>query len=76
VLRLENQPASFAELEGLTMAETADASGCIVPTAKIRIHRARLRLTEALQQQCDFYRDGHDTRRCDRKSHVANASHR
>ncbi len=48
------------DLDGLTMAETANVSGCTLPTAKIRIHRARLRLKQALRQQCDFYGDGHD----------------
>jgi RNA polymerase sigma-70 factor (ECF subfamily) len=56
------------DLEGLTAAQTADISGCSLPTAKIRIHRARLRLREALQQQCDFYCDGDNVLRCDRKS--------
>jgi RNA polymerase sigma-70 factor (ECF subfamily) len=56
------------DLEGLTAAQTAEVCGCSVPTAKIRIHRARLRLREALQTGCDFYRDGDDVLRCDRKT--------
>lgn len=56
------------EIEGLTAEETAEVSGCTLPTAKIRIHRARTRLTEALQRSCDFYRDGENVFRCDRKS--------
>jgi RNA polymerase sigma-70 factor (ECF subfamily) len=56
------------DLEGLTAAATAEASGCSVATAKIRIHRARARLREALQAECDFYRDDEDVFRCDRKS--------
>lgn len=55
------------DLEGLSAAETAEISGCTVATAKIRIHRARGRLAEALQRECDFYRDGEDVFRCDRK---------
>lgn len=55
------------DLEGLTVAETAEISGCSVATAKIRIHRGRLRLKNALQQQCDFYRDSQNVFRCDRK---------
>jgi RNA polymerase sigma-70 factor (ECF subfamily) len=35
------------DLEGLTAVETAEVSGCSVATAKIRIHRARLRLRGA-----------------------------
>ncbi len=56
------------DLEGLTAEETAGICGCSVATAKIRIHRARARLTAALQHECDFYRDGEDVLRCDRKS--------
>ena len=55
------------DLEGQTAAQTAEIVGCSLATAKIRIHRARLRLKEALNQQCDFYRDDKDIFRCDRK---------
>ncbi len=55
------------DLEGLTAAETAEICGCSVPTAKIRIHRARLRLEEALRQKCEFYRDGDSVFRCSPK---------
>ena len=56
------------DLEGLTAAGTAEAVGCSVATAKIRIHRARSRLRKALQAECEFYRDGQNVLRCDRKS--------
>jgi len=55
------------DLEGQTAAQTAEISGCSLATAKIRIHRARLRLKEALNRQCDFYRDEKNVFRCDRK---------
>lgn len=55
------------ELEGLTAKEIAEICDCSLATAKIRIHRSRLRLREALQQQCEFYRDADDVFRCDRK---------
>ena len=55
------------DLEGQTAAQTAEIVGCSLATAKIRIHRARLRLKEALNQQCNFYRDDNDVFRCDRK---------
>jgi RNA polymerase sigma-70 factor (ECF subfamily) len=55
------------DLEGLTAMETAEICGSSVATAKIRIHRARLRLKEALRQECDFYRDSDNVFRCDRK---------
>jgi RNA polymerase sigma-70 factor (ECF subfamily) len=37
-------------------------------TVKIRIHRARARLKAALDVQCDFYRDGENVFRCNRKA--------
>lgn len=55
------------DLEGLTAAQTAEVCGCSLPTAKIRIHGARLRLREALRGECDFYRDSENVFRCDRK---------
>ncbi len=55
------------DLEGMTAAQTAEVCGCSLPTAKIRIHRARLRLKEALNEKCSFYRDGDDVFRCEPK---------
>ncbi len=55
------------DLEGLTAAETARVCGCSLETAKIRIHRARRRLRQALEMQCTFYRDRDGVVRCDRK---------
>lgn len=56
------------ELQGLTAEETAEICGSSLATAKIRIHRARARLKDALRNECDFYRDRDDVFRCDRKS--------
>jgi len=55
------------DLEGQTAAEVAEIAGCSLATAKIRIHRARRRLKEALDRECSFYRDEDDVFRCDRK---------
>jgi len=55
------------DLQGLTVAEVADVANCSLATAKIRIHRARCRLREALKQECTFYRGNEDVFRCDRK---------
>jgi RNA polymerase sigma-70 factor (ECF subfamily) len=55
------------DLEGLSAREVAEASGCTLATAKIRIHRARRRLEQALRDECDFYRDEQDVLRCEPK---------
>jgi RNA polymerase sigma-70 factor (ECF subfamily) len=55
------------DLEGLSGQEVAEIAGCSLATAKIRIHRARLRLREALQQECSLYRDDENVFRCERK---------
>jgi RNA polymerase sigma-70 factor (ECF subfamily) len=56
------------DLEGQTAAQVAEITGCSLATAKIRIHRARRRLKEALARECRFYRDGENVFRCDRKA--------
>ena len=56
------------DLEGLSAEQTAEICDCSVAAAKIRIHRARLRLKEALKAQCEFYRDPDSVFRCDRKA--------
>jgi RNA polymerase sigma-70 factor (ECF subfamily) len=55
------------DLEGETAATVAEITGCSLATAKIRIHRARRRLKEALDEECRFYRDADNVFRCDRK---------
>lgn len=55
------------DLEELTAEQTAEICGASVDAVKIRIHRARQRLKEALKKQCEFYRDETGVFRCDRK---------
>lgn len=55
------------DLEELSIEQTAEICQCSVGNAKIRVHRARQRLKEALQKQCAFYRDDEGVYRCDRK---------
>lgn len=55
------------DLEGLSAEQVAQICDCTVANAKIRIHRARSRLKEALNQACSFYYDGDGVYRCDRK---------
>ena len=54
------------DLEGMSLERTAAVSQCALPTAKIRIHRARQRLKAALARECDFYRDSDSVFRCTR----------
>lgn len=61
-------PLILHDLEDLTAAQTADICECTVSAVKIRVHRARTRLREALRQQCDFYRGDDGVFRCDRKA--------
>jgi RNA polymerase sigma-70 factor (ECF subfamily) len=56
------------DLEGLSAEQTSEICECSVATAKIRIHRARDRLKQALAKQCEFYRDEDSVLRCDRKA--------
>jgi len=58
------------DLEGQTAAQVADIAGCSIATAKIRIHRARRRLKQALNEECTFYRDEDNVFRCDRKPEI------
>jgi len=55
------------DFEEQTAAQVAEIAGCSVATAKIRIHRARRRLKEALDEECRFYRDADNVFRCDRR---------
>ena len=59
------------DLEELSARQIAEICGITIPTVKIRVHRARKRLREALEAQCEFYRDGDNVFRCDRKSVVS-----
>lgn len=45
------------DVHGLTNPEIARVVGCSLPTAKIRVHRARQRLRAALDEACTFETD-------------------
>jgi RNA polymerase sigma factor (sigma-70 family) len=47
----------LSELEELPDREIADILGFSLEAAKIRLHRARARLRQMLEQGCDFLRD-------------------
>jgi RNA polymerase sigma-70 factor, ECF subfamily len=54
-------------LQGKSAAEISEICGISIETTKIRIHRAKKRLKEALNRQCIFYTTPEGSVRCDRK---------
>ena len=57
----------LSELEDLPDGEIAEILGVSLQTVKIRLHRARARLRQALQNECVFYQDEHGKLACDRR---------
>ena len=58
-------PLVLHTLDGKSMAEVAEVCEISIPAAKVRIHRAKARLRDALNQGCDFYQSSN--LRCDPK---------
>ena len=56
------------DVEGLTNPEIAELLGASVPAVKIRLHRARNRLRDALAGACSFSTDERGVLVCDPKS--------
>lgn len=56
------------DFEGLSNQEIASILQITVHNAKIRLHRARVKLKEALDLGCDFYYNNRGALACDRKS--------
>lgn len=56
------------DLEGLSLEQTALICDCSLGAVKVRLHRARGRLREALTRACAFYHDEDGAYRCDRKA--------
>jgi len=56
------------DAEGLTNPEIAEVLGVSVPTVKIRLHRARAKLRDALTRACSFSTDERGVVVCDPKS--------
>ena len=56
------------DVHGLTNSETAQVLGCSLDTAKIHLHRGRLKLKEALRQACEFSRDERGVFVCEPKT--------
>jgi RNA polymerase sigma-70 factor (ECF subfamily) len=55
------------DFSGLSARETAMACGCTEANAKVRIHRARAKLKQALQKECTLYHDEDNVLRCHRR---------
>lgn len=58
-------PLMLCELEGFTNREIAEILGVSLATVKIRLHRAKAQLKEALLQACEFSRDERNELTCD-----------
>ena len=52
------------DLEGMSAEQVSEVMGGTVGAAKVRIHRARLRLKAALERSCGFYHDSDSNFRC------------
>ena len=57
----------LGDLEGFQDREIAEILGLSLRNAKIRLHRARAQLREALEKACVFYRSEENELACDRK---------
>ena len=57
----------LSDLEGLSNQEISDILEISLNNVKIRLHRARARLKEALNDGCDFYHNEQSILACDRK---------
>jgi len=55
------------ELEGFKNQEIADILQLTLENVKVRLHRARARLKQELDEGCDFYHNEEGTLACDRK---------
>ena len=66
-LQANNLKESNHCLKDLKNQEIADILGISLDTAKIRLHRARIRLKAEFEAGCDFYHDKDGKLACDRK---------
>jgi RNA polymerase sigma-70 factor (ECF subfamily) len=57
----------LGDLEGFQDKEIAEILGLSLRNAKVRLHRARAQLRQALEKACVFYRSEENEIACDRK---------
>jgi RNA polymerase sigma-70 factor (ECF subfamily) len=57
----------LSELEGFKNKEIAEILQISIENVKVRLHRARTRLKQELDDGCDFYHNEEGTLACDRK---------
>jgi len=62
----------LSDVQGLKAREIAEILDCSLPTVKIRLHRARKKLREALGAGCDFSHDERNVFVCERKEEDEN----
>jgi RNA polymerase sigma-70 factor, ECF subfamily len=71
---IDNLPPAYktvivlSELEGLSSRDISDILEISLENVKIRLHRARIKLREALNDGCDFYYNEQNALACDRKA--------
>ena len=58
----------LSEMKDLKNQEIADTLGISLDAAKIRLHRARVRMKAEFEAGCDFYQDEDGKLACDRKN--------
>jgi RNA polymerase sigma-70 factor, ECF subfamily len=61
---------ALSDCEELSDRDVAAAMALTLGAAKIRLHRARVRLKAELERECSFYRDTDNVLCCDRKQPV------
>jgi RNA polymerase sigma-70 factor, ECF subfamily len=67
---------ALSDCEELSDREVAEVLGASVGTAKIRLHRARAKMKEALERACCFYHDAENILSCERKEKSAQTAYR
>lgn len=57
-------PLILHDMQGLTNAEIAQVLGCSLEAGKMRLHRAREKLREMMDERCDLFHDERNVLSC------------